>query len=199
MAFQQALDHPVDDLVVCAARPEELQPSWEIALEVRRSPNLVLSDESTQGLIRKFVRALIDGQPDGLERRLGLVVAGTQTHAQQLGKLADLAAAQMDAPGFFKLVRTPNKFDSGVRNRLGQIEKLVERALKDLDGTEPDTELVGERTWQLLSRLVVLMPRLESPDETDWSAVENSLIAVSRTSNLEGDVAVTRPARRLGQ
>ena len=186
VAFQQALDHPVDDLVVCAARPEELQPSWEIALEVRRSPNLVLSDEPTQGLIRKFVRALIDGQPDGLERRLGLVVAGTQTHAQQLGKLADLAAAQMDAPGFFKLVRTPNKFDSGVRNRLGQIEKLVERALKDLDGTEPDTELVGERTWQLLSRLVVLMPRLESPDETDWSAVENSLIAVSRTSSLEG-------------
>ena len=186
VAFQQAPDHPVDDLVVCAARPEELEPSWEIALEVRRSPNLVSCDESTQGLIRKFVRALIDGQPDGLERRLGLVVAGTQTHAQQLGKLADLAAAQMDAPGFFKLVRTPNKFDSGVRNRLDQIEKLVERALKDLDGTEPDTELVWERTWQLLSRLVVLMPRLESPDETDWSAVLNSLITVARTSDLQG-------------
>ena len=62
----------------------------------------------------------------------------------------------------------------------------MERALKDLDGAEPDTALVWERTWQLLSRLVVLMPRLESPDETDWSAVENSLIDVARTSDLTG-------------
>ena len=186
VAFQQAPDHPVDDLVVCAARPEELQPSWEIALEVRRSPNLVLSDESTQGLIRKFVRALIDGQTDGMERRLGLVVSGPQAHAQQLRKLADHAAAQMDAPGFFTLVRTPNRFDVGIRNRLCHLEKLVEHALKNLSVAEPDTALVWERTWQLLSRLVVLMPRLESPDETDWSAVENGLIAVARTPDLEG-------------
>ena len=62
----------------------------------------------------------------------------------------------------------------------------MKRALKDLDGSEPDTELVWERTWQLLLRLVVLMPRLESPDETDWSAIENSLIAVSRTADLAG-------------
>ena len=186
VAFQQAPDHPVDDLVVCAARPEELQPSWEIALEVRRSPNLVVSDESTQGLIRKFVRALIDGQTDGMERRLGLVVSGPQAHAQQLRKLADHAAAQMDAPGFFTLVRTPNRFDAGIRNRLCHLEKLVEHALKNLGVAEPDTALVWERTWQLLSRLVVLMPRLESPDETDWSAVENGLVAVARTSDLEG-------------
>ena len=195
VAFQQAPSHPVDDLVVYTARPEELEPSLELSLEVRRSPNLVSSDRSTQGLIRKFLRAVINAPADGIERRLGLVVAGTQTHAQQLGKLADLAAAQMDAPGFFTLVRTPNKFDSGVRNRLGQIEKLVERALKDLDGTEPDTELVWERTWQLLSRLVVLMPRLESPDEADWSAVLNSLITVARTSDLQG---TSRLRDRLG-
>ena len=41
VAFQQNPDHPVDDLVICAARPEELEPSLDIALEVRRSPNLV--------------------------------------------------------------------------------------------------------------------------------------------------------------
>ena len=186
VAFQQAPDHPVDDLVVCAARPEELEPSWELALAVRRSPNLVSSDELAQGLIRQFVRAVTDGPAVGIERRWGLVVAGPQPHAQQLAKLADLAAAQMDSSGFFTLVRTPNRFDAGVRNRLGHVEKLVKRALQDPDGTEPDTALVRQRTWQLLSRLVVLMPRLESPDETDWSAVENSLIAVARTSDLPG-------------
>ena len=186
VAFQQDPDHPVDDLVVRAARPEELEPSWEIAIEVRRSPNLVQSDEKAQGLIRKFVRALIGAPTDGIEHRWGLVVAGPQKHAEQLAKLAGLAAAQMDAHGFFNLVHTPKKFDAGVRKRLDQVEKLVECALKDLDGAEPGTTLVWERTWQLLSRLVVLMPRLESPDETDWSAVENSLIDVARMSDLTG-------------
>ena len=186
VAFQQDPDHPVDDLVICAARPEELEPSWEIALEVRRSPKLVQSDEKAQRLFRKFVRALMDAPKDGIESRWGLVVAGPQTHAEQLAKLADLADAQMDATGFFNLVRTSGKFDGGVRDRLCHIEKLMEFALKDLDGPEPDPALVRERTWQLLSRFVVRMPRLESPDETDWSAVENRLIAAARTTDLAG-------------
>ena len=58
VAFQQAPDHPGDDLVVCTARSDEVEPSLELAIEVRRSPSLVSSDESAQGLIRKFVRAL---------------------------------------------------------------------------------------------------------------------------------------------
>ena len=186
VAFQQDPDHPVDDLVVCTARTEELEPSWEIALEVRRSPKLVQSDEKAQRLFRKFVRALMDAPKDGIESRWGLVVAGPQPHAEQLAKLADLAAEQMDATDFFNLVRTPGKFDSGVRNRLEHVERLVECALEGLDGAEPDTALVRERTWQLLSRLVVRMPRLESPDETDWSAVENRLVAVARIHDLAG-------------
>ena len=186
VAFQQAPGYPVDDLVVAASRPEEWEPSLLLALGVRRSPNLVLSDESTQKLIREFVRAVINAPADGPERRLGLVVAGPQQHAEQLSELAGLAAVQMDAPGFFDLVVTPNKFAAGIRGRLVQLERLVERALQDLGVAEPDTALVRQRTWQLLSRLAVLMPRLESPDETDWSAVENSIIAVARTSDLAG-------------
>ena len=37
VAFQQAPDYPVDDLVICAARPDEVEPSLELALGVRRS------------------------------------------------------------------------------------------------------------------------------------------------------------------
>ena len=186
VAFQQAPDYPVDDLVIHAARPEEVEPSLEVALSVRRSPNLVSSDESTQKLIREFVRAVINAPARGPEARLGLVVAGSQQHAQQLSTLASLAAVQMDAAGFFDLVHTPNKFDSGIRSRLEHLERLVERALQDLGVSSPDSVLVRQRTWQLLSRLAVLMPRLESPDETDWSAVENRLSAVARDSNLMG-------------
>ena len=190
VAFQQAPNQPVDDLVVRVARPGELEPSGELALEVRRSPNLVLSDESAQRLVRKFVRAATDASSDGMDHQLGLVVAGPQPHAQQLAKLASLASQQMDAPGFFDLVRTPNQFDAGTRDRLDHLEGLVERALEDIGVGELDAGLVQGWTWQILSRLVVLMPRLEPPDESDWPAVGNSLIPVARTLDLEGALRV---------
>ena len=186
VAFQQAPDHPVDDLVVHAKRPDELQPSLVLALGIRRSPEFVLSDESTRKLIRQFVRAVIDSPTDGPEHRFGLVVAGPQQHAEQLAELAGLAAAQMDAPGFFDLVRTPRTFDAGIQGRLDQLVKLVKHALDDLGVPEADTALVQQHAWQLLAGLTVSMPRLESPDETDWSAVANSLIPVARGSDLTG-------------
>ena len=184
VAFQQAPVHPVDDLVVSAACPDELHPSLVLTIAVRRSPNLVVSDESSQDLIRQFVRAVIDAPTEEPETRLGLVVAGPQPHAEQLAKLVHLAAVQMDAPGFFDLVRPPGRFDAAVRRRLEQLQKLVEHALHELGDVEAGTALVESRTWQLLSRLTVLMPRLESPDETDWSGVVNSLTRVVRDSDL---------------
>ena len=184
VAFQQAPVHSPDDLVVSAARPDELQRSLVLTIAVRRSPNLVVSDESSRDLIRQFVRAVIDAPTEGPETRLGLVVAGPQRHAEQLAKLAHLASVQMDAPGFFDLVRTPGKFDVAVRGRLDQLQRLVEHALHELCNVEAGTALVESHTWQLLSRLTVLMPRLESPDETDWSRVVNSLTRVVRDSDL---------------
>ena len=184
VAFQQAPDHPVDDLVVYAARPEDRQPSLVLALGIRRSPRFVPRDQSTQELVRQFVRALLTTSADGPEHRFGLVVAGPQSHAEQLARLADLAKDQLDASGFFDLVRTPRKFEAAVRGRLDQVVALMKCALHDLGVTCADVALVERRTWELLSRLAVLMPRIESPDETDWSAVANSLISVARGSDL---------------
>ncbi len=187
VAFQQAPDHPVDDLVVRAARPDEGEPSRVLAVAVRRTPELVSSDESTRKLVRAFVDAVIKAPTDGPEHRWCLVVAGRQPHAEQLAKLADVAAAQMDAPGFFDLIRTPGKFDAHVRGRLDQIEKLVQRGLHDLgraDTDTADTVQVQQHAWRLLAGLSVSMPRLEAPDETDWAEVANSLISVARDSDL---------------
>ena len=182
--FQQAPSHPVDDLVVRAASPGDQQSSLVLALGVRRSPKLVRSDESTRKLIRQFVRAVMDAPTDGPEHRLGLVVAGPQPRAEQLAKLTDIAARQMDAPGFFDLVRTPGRFAARIRGRLDQLEKLVESALQDLGVTAADTTAVQQHVWELLAHLTVLMPRLESPDETDWAAVTNRLMPVARGSDL---------------
>lgn len=186
VAFQQAPGQPVDDLVVSAARRGELQPSLELALGVRRSPKLVLSNEPTRELIRQFVSAVTNAPTEGPDLRLGLVVAGPQPHAEQLAHLAGLATAQMDAPGFFSLVRTPGRVNAGIRKRLDHLEELVERALHDLGVPEADTSLAQQRVWQVLARLTVCMPRLESPDETDWAALKNSLIPVARGSDLTG-------------
>ena len=186
VAFQQSPPYSVDDLVVQAQRPEESEPSLVLAVGVRSSLNLTATDERAQRLVRQFVDAVINAPADGSEHRLGLVVAGTQKHASQLGKLADLAAAQMDAHGFFDLVRTPRKFKANVRRRLNHLRKLVAHALVALGVAGPDAALVELRTWQLLSRLSVMMPRLESPDETDWSYLANSLIPVARGRDSEG-------------
>ena len=180
VAFQQAPDHPVDDLVVRAARPDDLQPSLVLALAVRRSPNFVASDESTRKLVRQFVDEMANAPAEGPEHRMCLVVAGPQEHAEQLATLASHAAVHMDAAGFFRLIGTPRKFQAAVRTRLAQLAALVERALHDLGVANTNAALVQQRTWELLSRLAVSMPRLESPDDTDWEAVANSLIPVAQ-------------------
>ena len=184
VGFQQAPRYSVDDLLVSAARPDEPEPSLVLVLGIRRSPNFVKSDASTQKFIRQFVHAAINKPANGLEHRLGLIVSGVQTHAEQIAKLADLAANQMDAAGFVDLVRTPRKFSAGIRNRLDHLESLVQGALNDLGVTEAGVPLIQEHVWRFLSRLTVRMPRLESPDETDWAAVANSLTCVVPDSDL---------------
>ncbi len=186
VAFQQAPKHTVDDLVIGAARADELEPSLILAVGVRRSPDLVQSDESTKKLIRAFVDEIINAPVDGPEHRVALVVAGTQDHAEQLARLADLAYKQMDAPSFFALARTPGKFPLAIQGRLDQIERLVELALIDLNVAASSPAVVQQRTWELLSGLTVLKPRLETPDEADWAAVTNALIPVARGADLIG-------------
>ena len=187
VAFQQAPEHPVDDLVVSAARPDEREPSRVLAVAVRRAPDFVASDESTRKLVGAFVDAIGKAPTDGPEHRWCLVVAGAQPHAEQLAELAAHAATQMDAPGFVDLIRTPGKFPAGIRGRLDQVEKLVQRALNDLgraDTDTADTVQVQQHVWRLLAGLSVSMPRFEAPDETDWAEVANTLIPVARDSDL---------------
>lgn len=186
VAFQQAPEHSVDDLVILAAHVDETEPSLVLAVGVRRSPDLVQSDESTKKLIRAFVHEVINAPVDGPEYRVALVVAGVRDHAQQLGTLADLASKQRNAPSFFHLARAPGKFAAAVRGRLDQIEALVRVALIELGGADPGPEIVQQHTWELLSRLTVLMPRLEMPDEADWAAVTNALIPLARGADLYG-------------
>ena len=73
--------------------------------------------------------------------------------------------------------------------KTGQIEALVERALTDLDVGEVDTDVGTEaRLGTANAPRGPYAPRLESPDDADWSHVANSLIPVARGSELEAAI-----------
>lgn len=186
VAFQQAPEHSVDDLVIRASRAEESEPSLVLAVAVRRAPNLVQSNEDSRRLVRAFVNEVLNAPAEGPEHRVALVVAGIQDHAKQLGTLAGLASNQTDASGFFDLVGTPGRFTTDLHGRLDQMAALVRLALQDLGVAEPTEEIVRQQTWELLSRLTVLMPRFEAPDEADWGAIANNLTRVARGGDLYG-------------
>ena len=188
--FQQAPTFPVDDIVVKAACPSDTVPPLVLALGIRRAPKIVKSNASTRKLLGQYVRAAIAGTPDGHELLLGLVVAGPRPHAEQLALLATDAAAQSTSTAFFDLVQTPDKYKSPLRRRLGHLEQLVELVLQDLGVKGVDAQMVRQRTWQLLSKLKVLMPRLEPPDETDWAGVVNGLKAVVPNADLAAAASI---------
>ena len=184
--FQQSPRVPIDDLVVDAARADETGPSLQLAIGIRRRPNVVPSDEETEKLIVEFVRALLRTPSDGREHRLALAVAGRQAHAEQLAQLASLARNQMDATAFFDLVEEAGRFPRELRDRLGYLKTMVADALNTLKVENADDALARDTTCQLLSRLYVLMPDVEEPDVSDWSAAQNRLVAVARGRDLVG-------------
>jgi len=179
IAYQQAPQSPVDDLVI-HARADATDQGLELAIGIRRAPNLVQSDEDSRKLVLQFVRAVQASHSDGLEHRLALVVAGPQAHALQLAQLTTVAVEQSTAAGLSTLVRTPRKYEKAVVERLDHVEKLVGHALTTINGGPPDAETVIEHTWKLLSHLSVLMPRLESPELADWDMVVTRLTRVAR-------------------
>jgi biotin operon repressor len=186
VALQQAPEFTVDDLVVGAALEGEAEPSLMMALAARRAPVVQQSDMKSQGLFKGFVHQLMIMKPDGPELRLGLAVSGSQEHADQLKVLAGAAEGQPGADRFFALVRTAGKFNAGVRGRLVQVEGLVRHALVDLGLQDPAAGVVEQRAWELLSRLVVLSPRMEGPDDSDWAELPRVLRSFSRRGDLYG-------------
>ena len=184
--FQQSPRVPIDDLVIDAARPDETEPSLQLAIGIRRRPNVVPSDEDTQKLIGEFVRALLNAPSDGREHRLALAVAGRQTHAEQLAQLASLARNQMNATAFFDLAEEEGRFARELRDRLGYLRTMVGTALSTLAVRNANDALARDTTWRLLTRLYVLTPDVEEPNVSDWSAAQNRLVPVARGRDLVG-------------
>lgn len=186
VAFQQSPEHAADDVVIWAKRPDEHKPSLVLALAIRRAPSIVKSDEKARKLVGSLLAELANDLGEDVEHQVGLVVAGHQAHASELAELAALARGQCDATSFVALIQEPKRFEQAIRNRLEHLRELVKLALEDATGGVPSDETVTAHTWRLLSRLQVVLPRFESPDESDWARIASELITVSRTQDIAG-------------
>jgi hypothetical protein len=190
VSFQQEQRSPVDDLIVLGDGPDDSDPPFELFIAVRRNPRIIPSSADTQALVSDFIEALHgidDAQADHIG--FGIVVGGRRDHAGQLAELADLATDQADEEAFFGLVQRP-AYRAALVDRLGQVEKLVSKALTKPDHPAPTDAEVRRRTWDLLHRLVVLMPELEEPHVGDRTTMIDGLIGVARGRDLAGATAL---------
>lgn len=173
VAFQQAPNHAVDDLVVRAARDGEDMASLEVSVGVRRSPRFVASDTDTRKLIGRFLVAAQERLAEGVARRLAICVAGPQTVAAQLEELANLARTR-NAATFYSDLAVPGRFRQALKDRLTHLKALVKANLEACD-QDSSANAIDTASWLVLSQLHVLMPRLEPPDELDWTCLLNQL------------------------
>ena len=179
VAFQQAPAHPVDDVVITASREGEADPGLVLAIGIRRAPIISATNTDTKKLFADFLNELAAAPQDGPEHRLGLAVAGQQPRPGQLQQLAVLARNQPDSDRFEGLVQTSGKINNRLREQLDTVKELVRLALA-ASGSEPDEALVRQRTWEMLSCLHVLMPRVEEPDTLDWDSTLQLLMPIAR-------------------
>lgn len=178
VAFQQGPAGPVDDLHVRLARDGEAEESLELWVAVRRHPDFIRSDEDTAKLVRTCVVALGEPTEPGVERRLVVTVAGQQTGASELAELTALARS-MDESAFAVEMAADGRPRQALKSRYEHVRDLVAAALAPVDDA-------AETTWKLLRQMYVSMPRLETPDETDWTALLTELEGWAREQTAAG-------------
>ena len=178
VAFQQGPAGPVDDIHVRMARDGEEAESLELWVAVRRRPSFVRSDADTAKLIDSFVTALGEPREPGVERRLVVAVAGHQPGAAELAELAELAR-KMDEAAFAVEMAADGRPRKALKNRYHHVRDLVATSL-------PPGHDTSKVTWQLLQKFYVSMPRLESPDEADWTALLAELESWAREQSAAG-------------
>ncbi|WP_326758622.1 hypothetical protein OHB35_11350 [Streptomyces phaeochromogenes] len=185
--FQQAPQRAVDDVVVRACHPDAPDDEVELLVAVRRSPKLVASDDKSEQLVTQLLRVTTQPTTPAQGWTVAVAVAGPQTAAGQLSDLAHHARNQTGPDGFFTLINTPGKFSHALRERLRHLEKLVATGLRNLSAPG-DEEAARQSTFDLLSQLVVLQPRLENPDDSDWQALTGQLQAAARDGSVPAAV-----------
>jgi hypothetical protein len=166
LAFQTGPTHPVDDLLVVAGDHD-----FELAVACRATPYFVAGNKKTVELVESLLEE-VAAHPTG---HVAVAVAGWKPEWEQVAKLCDLARSHGDADAFHTALDTDGRLSRPIRSRYQHLCRMVATAL----GMEPHDIPVGERTRILLSRLRILGFRVQSPEESDWTAVASALDGVA--------------------
>lgn len=181
VSFQQSAVSSVDDIHVLAAREGEVDPSLELWIAVRRSPNFVKSHAKTRRLVEQLVEACQEPLVPGRERRLVVCAAGGQGSVTQVAELASLARTKIAEESFLAEVSEAGRASKALRDRFGHVEDLVRGA-----GPSPSTMSV----WQLLCQVHFIEVRVEPPDEADWTALLSEVEGWGRDQTPSGALAL---------
>lgn len=188
VSFQQAPMQP-DDLVVRASREDGSDPLI-LALAVRRTLIFTEGNAKMQALWADLLEGLQAARTAPEEHRLGICTAGSPSAAREVAELCDLAGQQSTAAGFVALVRKPRAFRQALRERLDHLLGLTEHYLLADSAGESRLAEAKILTWELLSHLEVVMPRLEPPDETDWARLLDQLEPWTGEHTIEAAMAL---------
>ncbi len=168
IAFQASHDSRVDDFLIVGRVGGR---AATVSIAVRRDPMLIASNDAAVKLIAAFLAVTLENEAEvqAGRWRLALAVASPKTHALELRTLAAIARSQPTESAFREQVSRATATTTAVRNRLAQIDKLVDtavsRQLVDLHGYSLD-----EACWRMLSAMLVIELRLEGVDESDRTA-----------------------------
>ncbi|WP_137241781.1 hypothetical protein [Plantibacter flavus] len=170
LSFQTNPTDPVDDLRVEASDGEA---RVVVHVAARRSPQFVKSHKKTATLVAR----LLDQMDQFGEEERGYVavaVAGMTRPLREVQGLASIARSNASEPAFHHQVNSPGRH-AGYPARYEHLTDLVKQARP----TAPASTL-RTLVWSLLSHLWVLDFRVESGDETDWTAIGNRLTPFAR-------------------
>lgn len=172
VGFQNGPEHPVDDLLVtCGDATAEVT----LAVACRATPDFVQSDDETVNLVGSLLAEV--EKIDVGTHQVAVATLGSRKQWQDLARLSDIARVHATSASFITSVATEGRWARDVRDRFDQFKLMVAKAV----GEEP-TEEVMRLSWRLLSRLHVLAFAVQSPDESDRTAVATTLDGVADAS-----------------
>lgn len=173
VAFQNGPEHPVDDLLItCGDSTIEVT----LAVACRATPNFVNSDGETVKLVASLLAEVEKFDSDA--HQVAVATAGWVAQWDDLAKLCDIARVHANPTSFKASIDVDGRWTKQVRGRFDQFQMMVSTALK---GTVAEAEVL-RLSWRLLGRLHVLGFAVQSPDESDRTAVATMLDGVADAS-----------------
>ncbi|WP_198947325.1 hypothetical protein [Cellulosimicrobium sp. KWT-B] len=173
VGFQNGPEHPIDDLLItCGNSTIEAT----LAVACRATPNFVHSDDETVKLVKSLLAEVEEFDSDA--HQVAVATAGRSAQWDDLARLCDIARAHARPASFKASMDVDGRWTKQVRGRFDQFQKMVSAAMK---GAVTADEVLRV-SWRLLGRLHVLGFAVQSPDESDRTAVAMTLDGVADAS-----------------